>query len=788
LRHSGSIKNRLTGIILLVTSLTGLIGYSSFLFWNVAHQHERVLGLAQTVGNIISQDVAKIILLKDVSAAADITSSLRSFPGLRSMVLYNLTQEPVYQYSLNDETFTVQELPAESDKHIWVEGDMARLYIDVVYQDNHLGYTALTFRIMTIWEMILRDRIVIFVIALSMFILSYLLATFYAKRFIGPILRLVSFLEKITYLGALRERISTTEKNEYGKLYDEVNTMLERLELAQEAQKLAAVAFETQSGMTITNAEQVILKVNKAFTEITGYTPDDALGKTPAILKSGRHGDEFYKDMFKSLKEHHYWSGEIYNRHKDGTIFPEYLTIQAVLDTSGEIIYYVASFVDLTTQKESEAKLEYLQNYDPLTGLFKRERLTTRIQQYLEDKPAQGWGVLVCFDLNEFKLINEAYGHGYGDELLQQVTERVQKEFDDADLIARIGGDEFAMWYRIIDTNRDQASIHAKLLAEFLITVLTKPYQVHCKTIHAIPTIGITLYEQHDMDADRLLKQADSALHHAKQKGNNFAFFDKQSEKMTLAHLNMYSQLLRASEQQQFELYYQPQHDVHGGICSMEALIRWQHPENGLISPMEFIPLAERTGQIIPIGLWVIEEACDRLSSWQQDALTADLTLSVNISPKQFIQDEFVDLVEQTIYKYGIKPKSLKFELTESILVDEVSKVHDKMQKLRDLGIQLSLDDFGTGYSSLGYLRNLPLDQIKIDQSFVKGMLTNQSDIAIIKSVLQLGESLQLEVIAEGVETEEHYNVLKSLGCTYFQGYYFSHPQPVGSIVGLKKK
>lgn len=768
-----------------MTSLTGIIGYSSFLLWNISNQHQRILGLVQTVANIIGQDVAKIILLKDVAAAADITSSLKSFPGLESMVLYNLKQEPVYQYSRQDETFSVTNLPASDNRRTRVEGNSAQFFIDAIYQDNHLGFAALNFRVVTIWDMLRRDRFALLFMLVAMFLLSYLLATFFAKRFTRPILRLVSFLEQITYLDALRERISTSEKNEYGKLYDEVNTMLKRLESAHEAQQLAAVAFETQSAMTITNANKTILKVNKAFTDITGYTPAEAVGKTPSILKSGLQSDEFYKDMFKSLKEQHYWSGEIYNRHKDGTIFPEYLTIQAVLDDEGQIIYYVASFVDLTRQKESEAKLDYLTKYDPLTGLSNREQLTSKIQRSLDESFLAGWGALVCFDINEFKLINEAYGHDYGDELLQQVSERVQKGFNDSDLIGRIGADEFAMWFQSIDKNRDKASIQAKILAEYLVTVITRPYQVFDRTIHAIPAIGITLYEQHKTDAQTLLKQADTALHLAKQKEGNFAFFDEQSEQVSLIHLDMYNQLLTAVKEEQFELFYQPQHDAEGHIIGLEALIRWRHPERELVSPLEFISLAERTGQIGSIGKWVVMTACKQLSLWQQDSCRADWSISVNISPKQFMQDDFVDTVERAIFVCGVEAKQLKFELTESVLVHEVSSVHGKMKQLQLLGIQLSLDDFGTGYSSLRYLQNLPLDQVKIDQSFVKGMLYNPRDIAIIKAILQLAESLELEVIAEGVETKEHFELLKLMGCKCFQGYYFSRPQPVKDIVTL---
>ena len=777
--HKGSIKNRLIGIILVVTSLTGITGYSSFLAWNLSHEYQRVLEMAETVSNIIGQDVAKIILLNDVAAAADITSSLKSFPDLNSMVLYKLTEAPVYQYSQKDESFAVSDLPPSDDRGIRVTGNTAHLYIEAIYQDNHLGYAALNFRVTTIPEMIKRDAVALLMMALFLFAVSYLLAIYYAKRFTSPILQLVSFLEKITYLDALRERVKTNEQNEFGTLYDEVNTMLERIESAQEAQKLAAVAFETQSGMTITNANRTILKVNKAFTDITGFEPEEAIGNTPGILKSGLESKEFYQNMYHSLNEHHQWSGEIRNRHKNGTIYPEYLTIQSVLDDTGSVIYYVASFQDLTTQKESEAKLEYLENYDTLTGLSNRGRLTRKIQQHINSSDTEEYGALLCFDLKDFKLINDAYGHTYGDDLLQQVAERVNNEFNDCDLIARIGADEFAMWYRHIENDIDQASIHSKILAEYLIAVLSRPYSIQPENICTIPIIGITLYQTANTDALTILKQADSALHSAKQSGRNIAYFDQQNEKASLNHLNLYTQLLRAEEQQQFQLYYQPQHDVDRRIRGVEALIRWNHPKKGLVSPLEFIPLAERTGEIVPIGMWVIKTACKQLAAWQQNPATADWHLAVNISLKQFVQDDFVSGVAECIQATQINVQGLKFELTESLLVEDTEKVKAKMEELRDLGIHLVLDDFGTGYSSLQYLRTLPFDQVKIDQSFIRGMSSNEGDLAIIKSVLSLGEAFHLEVIAEGVETEEQFNLLKSFGCQHFQGYYFSHPEPV---------
>ncbi|MCP4598403.1 EAL domain-containing protein [Neptuniibacter sp.] len=779
MRNKGSIKKRLIGIILVVTSLIGITGYSSFLAWSLGHQYQRVLEVAETVSNIIGQDVAKIILLNDVAAAADITSSLKSFPNLNSMVLYNLTEDPVYQYSKDEASFKVSPLPSQDKRNIKVEGNVASLFIDAVYQDNHLGYAALNVRVLTLKEMVQRDAIALLLMAMFLFLASYLLAIIYARRFTQPILYLVSFLEKITYLDALRERVNTTEQNEFGTLYDEVNTMLERIESAQEAQKLAAVAFEIQSGMVITNAGNVILKVNKAFTEITGYTPEEAIGKTPGMLNSGLESKAFYQNMYHTLAEHHRWSGEIRNRHKDGTIYPEYLTIQAVLDDTDTVIYYVASFQDLTLQKESEAKLEYLENFDTLTGLSNRDRLTRRIEQHLDRSDLNGWGALVCFDFKDFKLINDAYGHTCGDELLQQVAERISSEFKESALIARIGADEFAMWYPCMEQESDQASIQSKLLAESLIAVLSHPYRIQGITISTIPVIGITLYQGDCADALVILKQADSALHSAKQSGRSIAFFDQKNEHASLAHLDLYTQLLLAREQRQFELYYQPQHDIEGCIKGVEGLIRWNHPERGLISPLDFIPLAEKTGEIVSVGMWVIQTACKQLASWQQEEVTKNWHLAVNISPKQFMQDEFVTDVARCISQSQVDARGLKFELTESLLVDDPEKVKSKMVQLRELGIHLALDDFGTGYSSLQYLRELPFDQVKIDQAFVKGMSSNQGDLAIIKSILHMSEAFSLEVIAEGVETEEQLNLLKSFGCKRFQGYYFSRPTPV---------
>ncbi len=782
-KHKGSIRSRLTGIIMLVTLLTGVVGYISFVYWYMNEQQSKSLHLAKTVGLVLGQDVAKLVLLNQISAATDITSQLKSFSDLNTMVLHKLDGEAIFQYSKENSSFEVKPLPPKTKREPKITGNTIKLYIDAVYQDTLLGHIQLNIQIMTMWDVIKQNINMLILILLFMFILSYFLAIIFAGRFTKPIVSLVSFLEKIDLIDSLKQRITTKEENEFGKLYAEVNTMLERMESSQQAQKIAAVAFETPSGMTITDVDQKILQVNKAFTNITGYTSEDAIGGTPSLLSSGRHDEVFYKEMYASLEKYHYWSGEIYNRHKDGTVFPEHLTIQSVLDDNAKTIYYVASFLDLTFQKEAEAKVAYLTQYDSLTGLPNKELLIQNIQQELDDSKQRGWGALVCFDIQDFKMINDAYGHISGDMLLKQIAKRVKDHFEGSDTIGRIGGDEFAIWFNFLDSNKEKASIQCETLVQYLLTILRQAFTLKDKIIHPIPYAGIALYNEKDKDANKLLKQADGALHLAKKKQDkNLAFFDEQVEKMLLNHLDIHSQLLLAVEKKQFELFYQLQYDEAHQVHGAEALIRWMHPEEGMISPNDFITVAEKTGLILPIGLWTIEEAAKQLILWQKEPETANWVLAVNISAKQFSQNEFVEQVKEILSTYDIESGTLKFELTESILVDNINTVIQKMEQLKKLGIQISLDDFGTGYSSLQYLKSLPIDQVKIDQSFIQNMHAHKIDIAIIKSVLLLAKALDIEVVAEGVETKEHYELLKELGCKLFQGYYFSRPQKISDI------
>jgi diguanylate cyclase (GGDEF)-like protein/PAS domain S-box-containing protein len=754
----------------------------------MSNQQQRVINLSETVGLVLSQDFAKLVLLNDMDVASDITAKLKSFDRLRSMVLYRATDSrAVYQYSKDETSFTPEPLATKEERVPTIKGDRAVIFIEAKYQDYNFGDIVFEFEVDTVYEVIKKNIKFLLIVALSLLLFSYLLSLYYAKKFTEPILKLLHFLEKIELSDSLNKRIHTDENNEFGKLYAEVNKMLSRLDSSRQAQKLAAVAFETQSGMTITDANREILRVNKAFTQITGYESDEVIGKTPAILSSGRHDDSFYKNMWESLEKNHYWSGEIWNRHKNGDVFPEHLTIQAVLDDNSKTIYYVAAFIDLTLQKEAQEKVEFLSSYDALTGLANKTMLTNSIQEHLDKGMQKRYGALICFDLNDFKSINDTYGYTHGDALLQEVASRLKRDFSHSDLLVRHSADEFIIWFSTLSKEIKESTLLVEKYAKKLLLALTEPYKINNNTINSIPSVGITIYSNKDTDAQKLIREAHVALHQTKTNPDkSIAFFDESFQKMAKEHMQLYTELLEAVKKEEFELLYQPQYNNEGEIYGVEALIRWNHPTKGIISPFGFIDVAEKTGLILPIGRWVLQSACKQLGAWQEKSTTKKWKIAINVSAREFNQEDFIDAIEDNIKKNNIDPQLLKLELTESLFIDNTDKVIEKMNKLKKLGIEISLDDFGTGYSSLQYLRKLPLDQVKIDKSFVQDMIESKNDEAIIKSVIYLGGIFGFEVIAEGVESKEQYEYLKKLGCFAFQGYYFSRPKPASEIVELK--
>lgn len=545
--------------------------------------------------------------------------------------------------------------------------------------------------------------------------------------------------------------------------------------------KISAYVFEAQEGMIVTDANNIILRVNHAFTAITGYSATEVIGKNPRILSSSKNNADFYRAMWESITNKGSWSGEIWNRRKNGEIYPEYLTITAVKDQHGTVTNYVATMADITSNKAAAKEIEILAFYDPLTHLPNRRLFIDRLSHALASSArSQSKGALLFIDLDNFKNLNDSLGHAVGDMLLLHVAERLNSCVREGDTVARLGGDEFVITLEDLSLQLDEAASKTKLIGEKILQRLSQPYNLGEYEYQITCSIGAALFHHHEQSQDELLKQADIAMYQAKKLGRNaICFFDPEMQTSINARVELERDLNIAINEQQFQLYYQIQLDSHGQAIGAEALIRWPHPEMGLISPAKFIPLAEENDLIIPIGSWVLDTACAQLKQWQQNARTQDLVLSVNVSAKQLHQVDFTSTVKNTIDKYAINPNLLKLEITESMLLNSIEDTISIMSRLQTTGVRFSLDDFGTGYSSLQYLKRLPLNQLKIDQSFVRDITVDESNRVIIRTIIAMAQSLGLETIAEGVETEAQRAYLLNNGCTHFQGYLLGKPLPI---------
>jgi diguanylate cyclase (GGDEF)-like protein/PAS domain S-box-containing protein len=558
---------------------------------------------------------------------------------------------------------------------------------------------------------------------------------------------------------------------------------LKRKQIEEEL-RLAAVSFESHDGMVVTDACGTILRVNKAFTRLTGYTQEEAIGRTPALLSSGRYDKAFYLRIWATLKEKNYWQGEILNKRKNGKIQSEWLTISAVTELDGKVTHYVGSFSESTRSQDVEAEMHRLANFDPVTHLPNRRMLLQCLEEALAASSHSGrHGALLFLDLDNFKTLNNMRGHNIGDLLLTEVAERLKSSVRGYDTVTRLGGDEFVLLLENLSKNEQEAAIQAGLVGEQVRDAIAVPYILKGVEFICTSSIGISMFHRHDVSAEDLLKHADLAMCQAKEDGrNSLRFFSPEMQATLVEHSTLEGDLRHALEQQQLHLYYQMQVDSSRRIIGAEALLRWDHPERGMILPGDFIHIAEESGLILPIGYWVLKSACQQIKIWSEFPDTRDLWLAVNVSARQFHQPEFVQQVQQALNESGADPTRLKIELTESLVLDDVSDTVTKMYALKELGISFAMDDFGTGYSSLTYLKQLPLDQLKIDQSFIRDLSTDPSDVAIVQAIITMGRTFELNVISEGVETEEQFEFLDNHGSHAFQGFLFGRPVPLGQF------
>jgi diguanylate cyclase (GGDEF)-like protein/PAS domain S-box-containing protein len=554
---------------------------------------------------------------------------------------------------------------------------------------------------------------------------------------------------------------------------------------AEEAVRIAATAFESYQGMFITNAERVILRTNKAFTTITEFSAEEAVGKSPGILSSGRHAEAFYSAMTRCLEIEGAWQGEIWNRRKGGEVFPAWLSISAVRDSAGRTSHYVAIFSDISERLRARAQIDTLAFYDPLTQLPNRRLLMDRLEQasHVSTRHRRN-NALLFIDLDNFKMLNDTLGHRQGDLLLVQVARRLKTCIREGDTVAHLGSDEFVVMLEDLSEDAVEAATQAETVGAKILSAFTAAFELEGTAHHCTPSIGVALFGADDPEtSDHPLQRAELAMFQSKAAGRNtLRFFDSRMQAEVSARAEMEADLRAAISGGQFVLHFQPQVVGQGRVAGVEALVRWQHPQRGMVSPAEFISLAEECGLILPLGQWVLEAACIQLANWAVEPELADLTMAVNVSARQFRQIDFVDSVLATLERTQACPKRLKLELTESMLVDDVEAVIAKMGMLKSKGVSFSLDDFGTGYSSLAYLKRLPLDQLKIDQGFIRNIVSDPNDAAIAKMVVALAESMGLAVIAEGVELQAQADFLAHLGCHAYQGYLFSRPLPTDAL------
>jgi diguanylate cyclase (GGDEF)-like protein/PAS domain S-box-containing protein len=551
-----------------------------------------------------------------------------------------------------------------------------------------------------------------------------------------------------------------------------------------ELQRLSMVIEQSPESIVITDTAGCILYVNEAFQRITGYARDEVLGRNPRILNGGLTPRATYEQMWATLLAGEVWRGEFHNVRKDGSAYLELATIAPIKDAGGTVTHYVAVKEDITQRKQSEALLHRLAYFDALTGLPNRALLHDRIAQAIRSGVRrESFGMLMLVDIDRFRQLNDTLGHAAGDRLLCEVAARLRASVREEDTVARHGDDDFAVLVERIGETEADALSHAEHVARKLQRALQQPYVLggtegdrHFATL----SFGISLFHDGVSSLESLLKQAEVALYRAKQDGRDIVrFFNPEMQAVVDAHARLEARMHEALEANAFRLFFQPQVNRRGVVIGAEALLRWPLDGGAMVSPAEFIPLAEDTGHIVRLGSWVLRSACAQLARWQMNETTRHLKIAVNVSARQFHQPDFVASVKDTVRAAGVDPCRLELELTESAILSDMDETIRRMNELRALGIRFALDDFGTGYSSLSYLKRLPLDQLKIDQSFVRDMAEDEGSEAIVLAILSLSHALGLEVVAEGVERPEQRDFLRHHGCDCFQGYLFGKPLPM---------
>ena len=766
-----------------------------------------LLEQGQRITENLAHQSALALIYASADNAAEAANATMAFPGVVSLEIRDVNQRTLLTRGSADHA----EFPTVDERANWVqaaavldsESRNAWRFAAPVYTQPSadspfdvqtaapqlLGHVSVVMSKAALSQTTTDIFVANMVTSFSFALLFLFLIRFLTNRMTRPLNQLSASMGRAK-AGESEVRAVLTGPKDIADMAYAFNSMMVVLEEREAALSVAAIAFEIEEGMIVTDQDEVIIRVNRVFTKLTGYSAEEAIGKNLSMLKSDHHDAEFYPRMREILYRDNYWQGEIWNRRKNEEIYPEWLTITAVVGKDGKITNYICAFFDITERKQAEDKIHNLAFYDPLCQLPNRRLLFDRLHQAITTSARnQTCAGLLFIDLDNFKTLNDTRGHDIGDLLLIEVGQRLRTCIREIDTLARLGGDEFVVLLEGLSEDRTQAAVQARGVGEKMLKAINQPYMLKDIEHYSSASIGISLFANYRQNLDDLLKQADTAMYAAKKSGRNtLRFFDPAMQEALEIHSQLEAGMRKALPKHEFRLYYQVQVDSKQRPIGAEALIRWEHPEQGLISPAKFIPVAEDTGLILPLGLWVLQTACAQLKEWESNPLTRELSLAVNVSARQFRQPGFVKQVSEMIEQTLINPSRLKLELTESTVLENVVDTIAKMHALKLIGVRFSMDDFGTGYSSLAYLTQLPLDQLKIDQSFVRNIGTKSTDSMIVQTIIGMANNLGIEVIAEGVETHAQRDFLWGAGCRLYQGYLFGRPVPMEEFTALLTK
>lgn len=777
----------------LIVGMTLTVALVMALFtWHITERQqstamEQHIEQAHALADSLAVSSAVWVASRDFSGLQEIVQGLSEYPNLtyvlvlgnKGQVIAHSDPSKIGLYINNISQVYKNKLQGLSNRTIDV-------IHPIMLSSRQVGWVRIGFDRSVFFDELSKIRQSGFIYALMAVILSAVIVSLATRYLTRRLYKIQQVADRVQVGENLRVEISG--KDETARLAQQFNNMLDSLE--QREKQLSSFYSLDLVGLAITSPEKGWIRVNDHLCKMLGYSEQELLNLTWDEIT---HPDDLEADIkqFGRLLANKINGYTLEKRfiRQTGAIISTKLVVACVRKVDGQVDYVLAMVDDITQRKNDAKKIEHLAFYDPLTGVANRRLLMDRLKQALTLSFRSGRkGSLLFLDLDNFKILNDTLGHDVGDSLLQQAAERLKSCIRKGDSIARFGGDEFVIILSGLSEDTTEAASQTEAISHKILMEFRKSYSLAQQNYLISTSIGAVLFGEHASSIDEVLKQADIAMYQAKKSGgDSLRFFDPKMQASITDRVELEHELNSAIEKQEFQLYYQLQVGVNEKALGAEALIRWNHPKRGILAPNNFIPLAEETGGIIAIGQWVLETACKQLKAWQQNELTANLSLAVNVSAKQFHQTDFFSQVEMLIQKYSINPNLLKLELTESSLLDNIENTVVLMNKFADIGVQFSLDDFGTGYSSLQYLKKLPLYQLKIDQSFVLDILNDHSDRIIIKTIISMAHSLGLSAIAEGVETEEHYQCLLGEGCRAFQGYLFSKPIPIVGFDELLK-